>query len=336
MTSHESIAEIQATYPSLRDRHPLLMAAAILPTAPVKEVARLVFDRAQRFRSSIAFWAHPLCGKSSCISALEKLAPTQYPGAAFVIYEPSSKDVAAEGALIEDMLSAIDFEPRALRSLAGKRDQLLRALYAMSVAGRHLFLVIDEAQNLHVKDLGWLKRMVNWLNTHEVKVTVVLFGQSQLCTMHQRFMAEMPDLTIRFMAELVEFRSLQDAADLHVVLKSCDDETEYPRGSGWSYTQYLWPNAHANGFRLARSATDLYDAFRSQSGGAVDQEGISMQWVAEALMLVGQDSEGSDAEGMNISREVWERAIVDSGYRSRTPAVLAATAIGRGRARRSP
>ena len=187
MDTHESIAAIQATYPSLRERHPLLMASAVLPTAPVKEVARLVFDRAQRFRSSIAFWAHPLCGKSSCIYALRKLAPVQYPGSAFVIYEPSSKDAAAEGALIEDLLSVIDYEPRVLRSLAGKRDQLMRALYALSVAGRHLFLVVDEAQNLHAKDLGWLKRIVNWLNTHEVKVTVVLFGQSQLCTMHQQF-----------------------------------------------------------------------------------------------------------------------------------------------------
>ncbi|MBN6150171.1 ATP-binding protein [Xanthomonas sp. AmX2] len=335
MEIQESIATIRATYASLRDKHPLLMAAAVLPTAPVKEVARLVFDRAQRFRSSIAFWAHPLCGKSSCIYALQKLAPIQYPGSAFVIYEPSSKEVAAEGALIEDLLSIIDFEPRVLRSLAGKRDQLLRALYAMSISGRHLFLVIDEAQNLHVKDLGWLKRVVNWLNTREIKVTVVLFGQSQLCTMHQRFMAEMPDLTIRFMAELIEFRSLQDAADLRMVLKSCDDETEYPRGSGWSYTQYLWPTAHANGFRLANCATDMYNAFRAQSAGTVDHEGISMQWVAEALMLVGQDGESCDVEGLKIPRETWERAIVDSGYRSRTPSALAATAMGRGRARRS-
>lgn len=334
MNPQDSIAAIRATYPSLRDRHPLLMAAAVLPTAPVKEVARLVFDRAQRFRSSIAFWAHPLCGKSSCIYALEKLAPAQFPGSAFVVYEPSSKEVAAEGALIEDLLSIIDYEPRVHRSLAGKRDQLLRALYAMSVSGRHLFLVIDEAQNLHVKDLGWLKRVVNWLNVHEIKVTVVLFGQSQLCTMHQRFMAEMPDLTIRFMAELIEFRSLQDAADLRVVLKSCDEETEYPRGSGWSYTQYLWPCAHANGFRLANCASELYEAFRAQSAGTVDHEGISMQWVAEALMLVGQENEGADAEALRIPRVTWERAILDSGYRSRTPPALAATATGRARVSR--
>jgi hypothetical protein len=312
------------------------MAAAVLPTAPVKEVARLVFDRAQRFRSSIAFWAHPLCGKSSCIYALEKLAPAQYPGSAFVVYEPSSKEIAAEGALIEDLLSIIDYEPRVHRSLAGKRDQLLRALYAMSVSGRHLFLVIDEAQNLHVKDLGWLKRVVNWLNVHEIKVTVVLFGQSQLCTMHQRFMAEMPDLTIRFMAELIEFRSLQDAADLRIVLQSCDEETEYPRGSGWSYTQYLWPSAYANGFRMARCASELYEAFRLQSAGTVDHEGISMQWVAEALMLVGQENEASDVEGLSIPRATWERAILDSGFRSRTPPALAATAMGRARISRSP
>jgi len=331
MADQNSVFAIRESYPVLRDRHPILMCGAVLPTEPVKEVAQLVFDRALRFRSSIAFWAHPLCGKSSCIYALQKLAPAQFPGSAFVVYEPSSKEVAAEGALIEDLLSTIDYEPRVQRSLAGKRDQLLRALYAMSLAGKHLFLVIDEAQNLHAKDLGWLKRVVNWLNVHEIKVTVVLFGQMQLCSMHQSFMAEMPDLTIRFMAELIEFRSLQDLSDIRAVLASCDEETEYPQGSGWSYTEYLWPCAHANGFRLASCAKEVFDAFRLQSGGAVDSEGISMQWIAEALMLVAQESERNDVPGLKIPREVWERAIQDSGYGSRTPPALAATAAGRAR-----
>jgi len=62
MAGQSSVCAIRDSYPVLRDRHPILMCGAVLPTEPVKEVAQLVFDRALRFRSSIAFWAHPLCG----------------------------------------------------------------------------------------------------------------------------------------------------------------------------------------------------------------------------------------------------------------------------------
>lgn len=323
MSDLETVSAIQATYPDLLADHPLLRANAVLATPPVREAATLVFDKAQRARSSVAFWAHPLSGKSSCITALKRLAPTQFPGCAFVVYEPSSKEIAAEGALIEDLLSEIGYEMRVERSLTGKRNQLERALYALAIGGRHLFFVIDEAQNLHVKELGWLKRLINWLTVRDIRVTAVLFGQSQLCGMHDLYKVQMPDLTERFMARLNEFRSLQDAGDLRVCLHCCDSETEYPIGSGWSYTQYLWPRAYGSGFRLAKYANELFEAFRAHSGGSIAREGLSMQWVAEALMLVGLEAEASDADDLVFSREVWQRAIGDSDYGTRTPPVVA-------------
>ncbi|MBK0012071.1 AAA family ATPase [Stenotrophomonas sp. S41] len=333
MNTYDTTAAIYATYADLLSGHPLLRANAVLATPPVREAAALVFDKALRARSSVAFWAHPLSGKSSCITALRKLAPMQFPGCGFIVYEPSSKEVPAEGALIEDLLSEIGYESRIERSLTGKRSQLERALYSLAIAGRHLFFVIDEAQNLHSKELGWLKRLVNWLTVRDIKVTVVLFGQSQLRDMHDRLRVQMPDLTARFMSRLNEFRSLQDAADLRVCLHCCDEETEYPAGSGWSYTQYLWPRAFKHGFRLSNCASDLFEAFRAHSGGVIDREGVSMQWVAEALMLVGLEAETGDADDFSLSRPAWEKAIVDSDYRTRVPPIIA-SAARRGRSER--
>ncbi|MBN8769012.1 MAG: ATP-binding protein [Stenotrophomonas nitritireducens] len=335
MQRQDAVAEIRATYADLLADHPLLRANAVLATPSVREAATLVFDKARRARSSVAFWAHPLSGKSSCIAALRKLAPTQFPQCGFIVYEPSSKEVPAEGALIEDLLSEIEYETRIERTLTGKRNQLERALYSMAIAGKHLFFVIDEAQNLHAKELGWLKRLVNWLAVRDIRVTVVLFGQSQLCAIHDRLKVQMPDLSERFMSRLNEFRSLQDASDIRVCLRCCDEETEYPAGSGWSYTQYLWPRAFEHGFRLARCANDLYDAFRARSGGTIDREGVSMQWVAEALMLVGLEAEASDADEFAISKNVWERAIEDSDYGVRTPPVMV-SAARRGKSERRP
>lgn len=148
---------------------------------------------------------------------------------------------------------------------------------------------------------------MNWLTVRNIKVTVVLFGQSQLCGMHDRLKIQMPDLSERFMSRLNEFRSLHDAADIKVCLNCCDEETEYPAGSGWSYTQYLWPRAFKHGFRLARCANDLFEAFRANSGGIIDREGVSMQWVAEALMLVGLEAELNDAEDLVLSAAIGRR-----------------------------
>ncbi|ARZ74633.1 MULTISPECIES: ATP-binding protein [Stenotrophomonas] len=322
MCAHDNVAAIRATYPDLLADHPLLRANAVLATPVVREAATLTFDKARRARSSVAFWAHPLSGKSSCIAALRKLAATQFPGCGFIVYEPSSKEVPAEGALIEDLLSEIGYEGRIDRTLTGKRNQIERALYSLAIVGRRLFFVIDEAQNLHAKELGWLKRLVNWLSVRDIKVTVVLFGQSQLCALHDRLKVQMPDLSERFMSRLNEFRSLQDATDIRVCLRCCDEETEYPAGSGWSYTQYLWPRAYNHGFRLEKCANDMFEAFRARSGGSIEREGVSMQWIAEALMLVGLDAEASDADDLVLSRGDWERAIADSDYGARSPPAL--------------
>lgn len=328
MHAQDNVAAIRATYPDLLADHPLLRANAVLATPAVREVATLIFDKARRARSSVAFWAHPLSGKSSCIAALRKLAPAQFPSSGFIVYEPSSKEVPSEGALIEDLLSEIGYEGRIDRTLTGKRNQLERSLYSIAIAGRRLFFVIDEAQNLHAKELGWLKRLVNWLTVRDIKVTVVLFGQSQLCAMHDRLKVQMPDLSERFMSRLNEFRSMQDASDLRVCLRCCDEGAEYPTGSGWSYTQYLWPRAYTHGFRLEKFANEMFEAFRARSGGSIDREGVSMQWIAEALMLVGLDAETSDADDLILSRGDWERAIEDSDYGARSPPALVTTGRG--------
>lgn len=311
------ILEIRSTYPSMLATHPIIQARAVLPTPAIREVTSLVISKARRNRFSLAFWAPPMCGKSSCVSYLRRILPAHFTDCAIVRYEPSSKVTVAEGTLIEDLLSSINYAPRIQRSLAAKRDQLLRALYAMSIKGRHLFLLIDEAQNLLGKELGWLKRVVNWLIDADIHVTVVLFGQSQLQSLHQRILPKNPDLVIRFMSELIEFRNITSVDDLRVTLDCCDLDSEYPPGSGWSYTKYLWPEAYAHGFRLADCADAMLLAFREASPDYTGREGLGMQWVAEVLALVAEDALLSDGPKFRIRRKLWNDLVEASRYKYR-------------------
>src|SRR5438445_1844455 len=143
--------------------HPIVTARAVLPTPSVTATVALVSKAARRQRSAIAFWGHPMSGKSSCIRVLEQVLARDFPGCGVLVYEAKKKAVCAEGAFLEDVLATLNFSVKLQRSLSGKRDQAMRALYAYAAPRGHLFLVIDEAQEMGEQELCWLKAINNWL-----------------------------------------------------------------------------------------------------------------------------------------------------------------------------
>src|SRR5664279_3393307 len=62
------------------------------------------------------------------------------------------------------------------------------------------------------------------------------------------------------MVEELAFRGIASAAE-HRGALGAYDQGEYPAGSGWSYTRYCVPRAHAAGLRLAESGPRLWAAF---------------------------------------------------------------------------
>lgn len=150
-----------ASLPTVRNArwydHPIICAGAVLPTAPVLFALSLLKKHGRRQRSSLAFWAHPRTGKSSCIEAMELVVKQHFPGAGMLVHEAKRDLVPAEGSFIGDMLLAMGFEPGLQRGLPERRNQLRRALFAMGAGASHLFIIIDEAQNLIPIQLEWLK-----------------------------------------------------------------------------------------------------------------------------------------------------------------------------------
>jgi len=231
-----------STRDSQWDNHPIIEASAVLPTPPISWAQALVKSCGRRHRSSLAFWAHPMTGKSACIRSLEKMLPIWYPGCGVLIYEGKVKSSAvAEGAFLEDILKTLNYEPKIQHSLAAKRDQVKNALYALSAVGRHLFVLIDEAQELKEQELCWLKEALNWINLKQkFKVAVILFGQQELLDLQRDLIGKgRSDLHIRYTSRLMEFETIRKSADLAPPFNACDVGSEYPVGTGWSYTRFL-------------------------------------------------------------------------------------------------
>lgn len=318
------------------DNHPIICTSAVLPTGPIGWVMSLVLKHARRQRSSIAFWAHPLTGKSSCIEALESVLPRKIPGCGILVHEAKTNTTIAEGTFISDILFTVDYEPKIHRGLAEKRDQLRRALFALAAGARHLFLIIDEAQSLHGLELEWLKEYINWLIRRRYKVTVILFGQSELVDKRDSLISDgRSDLNARFTDNLSEFEPIGNITDFRPVLRAMDSASEFPAGSGWSYTQFLWPRAWAAGFRMEDQLGSFWRAFGADRERSQHSEGVGMNYIAIALAEFAWATKDRDGEGFYPIADDWRNAVQLSGYLDRAPMPSRhpAAASGKGQSR---
>lgn len=279
-----TIKEVLKLREQLWDRHPIVTESAILPTLPLQDVVARVLALSRKSRSSIAFWADPLTGKSSCVLALENELHARIPGCGVVIFEAVEDRQTAEGRLLVQILRATGYALPVERDLASKRHQVTRALLALSGSARHLFLLIDEAQELGNPEFAWLKAVINSLTLLGVKVTTVLFGQRELEARRDELMAKgRSDLGIRFMKVLLGFSGCRNRSDLAVILQALDTRSEFPENSGLCYTRFLLPKAHDGGFRAVLLADALWGAIEAAVPHAKRVHGAGMDIVAALL-----------------------------------------------------
>ena len=134
---------------------------------------------ARTARYANAAWADPQTGKSSCLDAIDAHIGQTFPNSGVMRYEAVADERSAEGRMLEAIILGLGLG-KASHSLAGKRDQLNRALLALAGPDMRLFLLFDEAQELGINKLSWLKAVVNKLVSRGVKVATVLMGQREL------------------------------------------------------------------------------------------------------------------------------------------------------------
>jgi hypothetical protein len=306
----------------LWDKHPIIAAKATLPTGPMGAAIPLVIEQGRRQRGCVAFWAHPFTGKSSCIRALEAALIERFPGCGIALHEAKSNTVIAEGTFIADILHTLEYEGKIQYSLAEKREQIRRAFFALGAERRHVIFIIDEAQELAEQEFRWLKEQGNWLTKKGYKVTVVLFGQQELITVKNELITTgRSDLAGRFFAHMFEYEPIKRFQDLECFLAACDEKSEYPEGSGWCYTRFLWPRAYDAGFRLLKQAEAFFKAFASISPLQTGEQGIGMNYIAESLACLADMTRERDTDHFEPTVDDWKAAVDRAGYADRDPLV---------------
>lgn len=307
MTSLETVIAERAR---LWDEHPIVRETAILPTRSVQDAVARVLNLARKGRGSIAFWADPEVGKSSCLTAIEAVTAERFPGSGILWLEAVEDQQTAEGRLLTQILRSIRYAHKIDNALAGKRDQVNRALIALSGQARHLFILVDEAQEFDNREFGWLKAVINSLSRAGVKVTTVLFGQRELQKQRTSLYSEgRSDLGVRFMKNLYQFHGCRKEEDLLAICQALDEKSEFPIGSELTYSQFLFPQAFAAGFRFSSYAGVIWTAMRNNLPAVKIKNGLPMEAVASILANLVIDCKDQDAAGMVISEEIVGKVI---------------------------
>ncbi|AIF48156.1 ATP-binding protein [Dyella japonica] len=289
--------------------HPIICECAVLPTRSVRDAVARVLRITRKARASIAFYADPQTGKSSCIRAIKRELERRIPGVGIVSLEAVDDKQQAEGRLLIGILNAIDFAGKIDRDLAMKREQVKRALIALSGDARHIVIVIDEAQEVSNDEFVWMKAVINGLAESGVKVTTILFGQRELVARKTDLDAHgRSDLAKRFMKKLVPFRGLRVRKDLSTLLESLDKPSG-DDGKEACYTSNLFPEAFEGGFRFHNWLGAFWDRLALMVPQKMLSAGLPMDIVAAFLANICMEQKGHDGPEMTISEPVIDKAL---------------------------
>ncbi|WP_241970846.1 ATP-binding protein [Brevibacillus sp. Leaf182] len=300
--------------------HPIEEQSYIIPTNEVLRMFQAISKWIKYRSPGGIIYGRPRLGKTRAIEYLLRILPNEFGNDLPVFHiRTLHTKLANEGVFFETLLKDVGHGVPFSGKPSIKRDRLAKFLAEKGDTSRHkrIVMFIDEAQCLHELNYGWLMDIYNELDQNRIAMTVILVGQEELLHRRTLFMETKRHQIIgRFMVHEHRFTGIKTKDDLSICLSGFDQLAEFPKGSGWSYTRFFFPEAYAVGNRLQDCSEELFDVFSSlrQQAKIRGTFEIPMQYlittIEYALLEFG-------ANGRNIgwvTKALWEEAIYASGY----------------------
>lgn len=182
-----------------------------------------------------------------------------------------------------------------------------------------IMLVIDEAHNLTVQQYGWLIKIYNELKIKGIEMMTLLVGQNELKANRENYIA-MGQLQIvgRFMTDTFDFHGLRPKSkDIEFLLSVYDKQTEFPSGSGVSYTENFYKQAfHLSDFSLEKHSKDLYKAIQyvhdDYGLGNINELPLNNFIPIIEYVLVEFGEEGQNTDELTVDH--WKEALIETHY----------------------
>lgn len=280
------------------ETHPVLLRTYICPTMQVEELAERVAGWINAGVQQAVVFGPPGAGKTYGIRYVTERLSAQFADVGFV-----------------------DIRAGAIGDTHG-RDRLFAEQHVMNLieetGQRSVVLWIDESQLLDPATEISLRHVQDRLKGNEIGSLTVLVGHPRVRVLKQKRAAnasDFPTFAPNVPTEEFEFHGLRSVTEIEHCLKAFDND-RFPRGSDWSYTRFFLPQAYVNGLRLAPHAGDLWQEFveADRAGGADTRTEVPMSYFAKTVQQALTEGAARDCGNMTIDRELWRRAVQQSGW----------------------
>ena len=272
----------------MMESHPIREKTYRLYTPMLERTYEIVRDRVWTRRTGIFFYGPPRLGKTTCAEEVCAALIEEFPKIYVCMLSARGTLRPSDSHMFRLYLEAVDHK-MAFRTDSRRLFNNTKTDILMNVGirgGSQFVLIIDEMQLLNDTDLEQLLVLHNALGKDKVKMTTVAFAQPEikhkvtaLLTKGQR------QIIARFLSEPVAFVGCTDLRGFEKLLIGYDGNSEFPEGSGWSYTQFFFPVAFSNGFRLQNYGKKIWASLLS-SMEEEKQNGIPMEHVCLTIEYI--------------------------------------------------
>lgn len=261
-------------------------------------------------------------GKSSAVDHwLQRLLSERYGGhVPLVIWSHTdSGSAAAVGRFYAYLLEASGHRLAQSRRSPLERQTMLVERWielASQGGGRFLVLVIDEAQGMSQREWIWLVELHSLLEKQRIRLSVFSIASLQFFDEPIGMaLAGGAHVAARFMLATEPFHGVRNVGELAYVMRGYDEGSEWPAGSGCSFTAGLAPRQWADGFRMADHAERLMRAMQDtlppHYAGPLD---FPMKTVVQACRHVLLRVAGGVGIDVAASADAWKTAVDASGH----------------------
>ncbi|MGF6878023.1 ATP-binding protein [Paraburkholderia sp. MM5477-R1] len=290
--------------------HPVVKRRYTIPTPMVVHAHEESRDRVWTRRTGIVFYGEPRVGKTTCARSVMYLLREEFESIYITMASCRRSKTPREGLMSRLILEGSDH----ILAARSKPDDLFQTVISdlltnvSHLGGDQFVLILDEVNLCNELDLTELLQIHNKLEMKGVKMTTISFGQSTVLNLISSLrISEEFQIIARFFRKPVPFLCCNSEETLAAVLQSLDEQTEWPEGSGCSYTNFFFPKAFRAGFRLHQYANPIWNALVTASPSRT--WGFTMESITLTVNGIYIGKRGFDSAGMVLSPEDIDNAL---------------------------
>jgi hypothetical protein len=290
--------------------HPVVGGRYTVPTPMLIHAHEESRDRVWSKRTGVVFYGETRTGKTTCAMSVRNFLRDEFPKTFITMASARRTLRPKEGHMARLILEGSG------HVLARRTDPglLLRNVIldiqtnVATLGGQQFVLILDEVNLCNEFDLTSLLEIHNILAMREITMTTISFGQPEVLSLISGLRAtEQEQIIARFFRKPIKFWGCASEETLKDVLSKLDKDTEWPEGSGWSYTYFFFPEAYESGFRMADWSGAIWTSLLNATKGQTLS--FTMETISLLVKGIYIATRGADRHGMVISGEAIETAL---------------------------